>query len=349
VYEFEDLIQRFDRADLFCPTRYHGDLRWDLARNAQRLLALTGRRARALRSYVPHPVEFRPDHDYDLLFAIFDNPFDLALVNAVQRFRTRCARVVCYIIEVWPRTFDSRRFHLENFADYHHIFVGTYSDVGRFAEVSGVPCSFFPAAVDNTVFSPWYRHLRRVVDVVNFGRRTPRTHEALLALARDKQMFYLYDDIRNGEFDDPVAHRTLLAQILLRSRYSIANFARADSPQLTRGARELGFRFVEGAAAGVVLLGAPPDRHQLDEQMPWLDAVIPIPLDSSEVADTIADLDRDPGRVESIRRRNIAGSLRRHDWVYRWELVLETLGLPVTDVMVARRQCLEEEATRWDP
>jgi hypothetical protein len=349
LYEFEDCVCGFDRAQLFCPETYHGDLRFDVARAARRAVALTGGRGRVLCSLVRHAVEFRPRHDYDLLFAVFDNPWDLELVNAVEQFRTRCSRVACYVVEAWSKTFESRRFRLENFADYDHIFLGTRCGVRPMEEVGGVPCTYFPPAVDSVRFSPWGRRMPRVIDIANLGRRTQRTHQALLALARDRGSFYLYDDIQNGEFDDPVEHRGWLANVLLRSRYSIANFARSDQPELTRGAREIGFRFMEGAGAGAVLLGAPPERAWLDEHLPWTDAVIPIPLDAPDVVDTIAELDRNPDRVEAARHRNIAGSLRRHDWVYRWELVLQTLDMAPTEAMTARRGRLQAEAARWDP
>jgi hypothetical protein len=293
--------------------------------------------------------ELVPDHDYDLLFATFDNPWDLGLVHAVDRFRERCAKVACYMPEVWSNTLRSRRFRYENFVDYDHIFVGTHNDVARFAEVSGVPCTSFAPAVDNLRFSPLDRAPERVVDVVNLGRRVPGTHQALLDLARDTGRFYLYDDILNGEFPEPAAHREWLADVLLRSRYSIANFARCDRPDLTHGTREMGFRHVEGAASGVVMLGALPDTAQFAEQLPWPEAVIPTPVDAPGIGELITGLDADPERVERIRARNIAGSLRRHDWVYRWELVLRVLGMSPTAAMAERRALLEREAARWEP
>ena len=348
LYEFEDAVAGFDAVELFCPTSYHGDRRFDAARFAHRAASLAGVQRPGKAPLVPYRHEFFPTQDYDLLFATFDNPWDLGLVHAVKHFRERCALVACYIPEIWSNTLGSRRFQLENFCDYDHVFVGTFHDVRRLQDLSGVPCTSFPPAVDNLCFTPSGRRPKRVIDVVNLGRRSVQTHQALLSYAKDHDRFYLYDDVLNGEFPEPAPHRAWLADGMQRSNFSIANFARCDRPELTKGTREMGFRFVEGAAAGTVMLGAPPDTRQFAEQLPWEDAVIPVPVDAPGIAEVILDLEADPERVEGIRARNIAGSLRRHDWVYRWGLVLDTLGLPETPGMADRRSRLEQEAQRWE-
>jgi hypothetical protein len=348
LYEFEDSIADFDDATLFSPTRYHGSIRFDVPRHAQRLARLVGRRPSGPR-LVPYPTELELGRDYDLLFAVFDNPYDLSLVYTIRNFRERCARVACYVPEVWGPNLEGRRLALEPFAEYDHLFVGTHHDVEAMGRVSGVPSSGLAPAVDTLRFAPWERQLPRVIDIANLGRRVPVTHQALLDLAADRAMFYLYDDILNGDFPGALEHRRWLADVLLRTRYNIANFARCDRPDLNRGTREMGYRFPEGAAAGTVMLGAPPDTPQFSEQLPWEDAVIPLPVEAPDIADVIADLERDPERIEAIRRRNIAGSLRRHDWVYRWCQILETMGLEPTAAAERRRETLLAEAERWDP
>jgi hypothetical protein len=227
---------------------------------------------------------------------------------------------------------------------YDHLFVNSLSTVGPMAQVSGVPTTWLPPGVDVERFGPGDRQYERVIDVANLGRRMPGTHRALLDLSRTRGLFYLYDDVLGGSFDSASGHRDWLADVLLRTRYNIANYARCDQPDWTRGVREMGSRFVEGAAAGTVMLGAPPDPAPLL----WEDAVIPLPVDAPDVADALADLDRDPERVARIRRRNVANALRSHDWVYRWQQILEAADLVLEPAAARRMERLAAEAERWE-
>jgi hypothetical protein len=347
LHEFEEAITSFDAAEVFAPTAYHGDIRFDAARHSQLLLRRIAGARKPSRTVVPYPVQRRLTADYDLLFAVFDNPWDSALIHTIEGFRDRCARVACYIPEIWAPNIGSARLRHEPFSDYDHVFVGTFHDVEPFATVTGVASSALAPGVDTDVFSPGSRSYPRVIDVVNLGRRMSTTHEALRRLAADSGCFYLYDDVLNGEAPDFGEHRKWLADVLLRSSYSIANYARCDRPDLNRGVREMGYRFVEGAASGTVMLGAPPDTPQSAEYLGWEDAVVPTPIEAPDIADVIADLERDPARVEAIRRRNISGSLRHHDWVYRWEQVLHTMGITPTEAMARRREHLATEGDRW--
>lgn len=101
-------------------------------------------------------------------------------------------------------------------------------------------------------------------------------------------------------------------------------------PGETEGQQEVGFRFFEGAAAGVVMIGEPPNVASFSENFDWPDAVVRLPLGSTEIGAVIDELEGQPERVARIRRDNVANALRRHDWVYRWNQVLEVVGLEPT-------------------
>jgi hypothetical protein len=333
LYEFEDAVASYDEADFFAPTCYHGDRRFDIARSTRRLWR--GVRGTTSGTF-PFPIGFRPEHDYDLLFLTVDNPWDLDLVHLVRGARKRCAKIVAYLPELWSRTFESRLFRYEPFNLFDHFFVGTAHSVKRLEALTGVPTSSLAPAVDALAFAPLTSQPPRVIDVINLGRRIPEAHTELLAMAA-RGAFYLYSNVANGDYPEATTHRQWLADLLRRSRFSIANFARADLPDFTRGARELGFRHPEGAAAGTVMLGVPPTSEDVGAYFGWPDAVIPLPADASGIADVIADLDRDPSRQERIRRTNIAGALRCHDWVHRWFEVLAAVGLEPTQSMEDRR------------
>ena len=138
--------------------------------------------------------------------------------------------------------------------------------------------------------------------------------------------------------DDHVEHRLLLASLLKRTRFFIANRAWADEPVRAREADEIAARFYEGAAAGAILLGIAPESEDFQSQFGWPDAVVPMPFDAAHVGDTIAGLAADPARCARIRRENVANTLLRHDWVYRLRAILEIAGLAAPARVAAREE-----------
>ncbi|MEB3181575.1 MAG: glycosyltransferase family 1 protein, partial [Nostocaceae cyanobacterium] len=47
-----------------------------------------------------------------------------------------------------------------------------------------------------------------------------------------------------------------------------------------------------------------------------------------------------------IRRNNMVNSLLHHDWVYRWEKILQSVGMDSTPEMETRKVYLQELAGR---
>lgn len=175
------------------------------------------------------------------------------------------------------------------------------------------------------------------------------THAALLRLARERRIFYYYDTVRaSGEsgkqmtfrVNNASEHRLLLASLLQRSRYYLANRARVNEPEIIEGREEISSRFYEGVAAGAVLLGEAPQSDEFRRQFDWQDAVIRLPFDSPDTGEILEALDADPQRIERIRRENVHHAALRHDWVYRLHTVFDTLGLRPTEAMLAREERL---------
>ena len=138
----------------------------------------------------------------------------------------------------------------------------------------------------------------------------------------------------------------LLASLLQRSRYYIANRSRVNEPEFTMERDELSARFYEGAAAGAVMVGEPPRTEEFLRQFDWPDALIRLPFDSPDVAQILAGIDQDKERVERIRRENVRNAALRHDWVHRLRTVFETLGLPPAPAMIAREERLRALAVQ---
>jgi hypothetical protein len=210
-----------------------------------------------------------------------------------------------------------------------------------------------PLAVDVLRFAPYPHPPPRAIDVCNIGRRSPVTHAALLRLARDRRIFYYYDTVRaSGEggrqmtfrVGNASEHRLLLASLLQRSRYYLANRSRVNEPGIAEGKEEISSRFYEGVAAGAVLLGEPPRSEEFRRQFDWQDALIRLPFDSPDVGEILEAIDADPLRVERIRRDNVHQAALRHDWVHRLHAVFDTLGIRPTEAMLVREERLRSLA-----
>ena len=58
----------------------------------------------------------------------------------------------------------------------------------------------------------------------------------------------------------------------------------------------------------------------------------------------IRDLDAQPARIAQIRLNNVVDCLRRHDWVYRWNYLIKTLGMEPTAAALDREKRLQKLA-----
>jgi hypothetical protein len=348
LYEFEDVVADVTAADRVELLDYEAVERVRRAYKLGRLMTGSRRLATAL---TPRLRATRLTRDYELFFPVFNDPFELFALTAVPDWRSRCRVAACFVCELWLNNLPE--FLLELLSEFDYVFTGMQNPVDRVARIIGKPCSYLPLAVDVLRFAPSL-HSPRIIDICNLGRRSPVTHEALLKLAGQRRIFYYHDTVRaSGPGKRQVTfrvanvreHRLLLANVLQRSRYYVANRARINERESTQW-EEISSRFYEGIAAGAVLLGESPRSPEFGKQFDWVDAVVPMPFDAPDVADRLASLDGDPVREATIRYENVRQASLRHDWVHRLQRVFAIAGLPATEAMGARASCLEELSKR---
>jgi hypothetical protein len=280
------------------------------------------------------------DKEYDLFLPVFSHPYQLFALSCVPDWRKRCRKAVCFIVEAWAEMLPG--YLLELLSEFDHVFIAAQHVIGTVSKLIGRPCTYMPQGVDALRFCPWPDPPVRSIDVCNIGRRSPVTHGKLLEHARQGRIFYYYDTIKPAakqvtfHVSSGPEHRLLLANLLKRSRYFIANRSRANQPELTRGRDEIAGRFFEGAASGTIVLGDPPNIDEFRSRFDWPDAVVSMPFDAPQVLERIEELDSDPRRQERIRKENVANALLRHDWVHRLRTMLEPVGVAPTPRMLAR-------------
>ena len=340
-YEFEDVIASVAGADMATPDALSGV---ELSRKAYKLVRhLTGSR-RLARSMTPQLTTRRLDKEYDLFLPVFSHPHQLFALSCIPDWRKRCRKAVCFIAEAWDDVLPG--YLLELLSEFDHVFINSAHVLGTVSRMIGRPCSYLPQGVDAVRFCSWPDPPARSIDVCNIGRRSAVTHGKLLEAARLGRFFYYYDTIKPAakqvtfRVGDGAEHRFLLANLLKRSRYFIANRARANEPERTHGHDEIAGRFYEGIAAGAVVMGDPPRTDEFRKLFDWPDAVIPVPFDAEGIASRIEELDAEPARQIRIRRENTANALLRHDWVHRLRAILETVGIAPFERMQAREEQL---------
>ena len=287
----------------------------------------------------------RLTRDYELFVVVCQSYRDLLYVNAIDGWKNHCRQSVCWIDEMWADAVPRYGKWLRALEPFDHIYVGYRGTAEPLSKALGRPCHWMPGGVDAIRFSPYPDPPKRVIDVYSIGRRHQGIHDALLAMSKGNGIFYLHDTLRRLSSAEPIdnqQHRDLYASVAKRSRVFLVapGKAVADEVMKQTGQSELGFRYYEGAAAGAVLLGQAPDDESFTAMFGWPDSVIEVRSDGTNVRDTLMELAANPERAHSISRRNAGQSLLRHDWIYRWQALLEHTGLEASLGMKQRIQQL---------
>ena len=349
LFEFEDIISEVDKADIYAPPQFG-----PRGRVINKTIVSTTRHVKPLplTSVNPYLKSESLDREYDMYFVTLDFPWFGSSINLLKDWRKKCKTAVCYIVEIWTEDIPKLKNFMSFFNQFDLICIGTEHVLKDVQAMTDKPVIFVPPGVDTIKFCPDFESGKgRSIDITNLGRRSPSTHNALLEKAENEDFFY-YHELTNGSVlrvEDHQAHRTLTANLLGSSRYYVTNYAKADMPKLIAGEYEIGYRFFEGAAAGAVLIGAQPKGDLYGKYFNWEDSIIPVRFDEPDIAKIIDELDARPGYIESIQARNAMNSLLQHDWVYRWEMILEALGQEPTPGVIARKQKLKEMAAALEP
>lgn len=338
--EFEDLIVALDDAELVAPRHRRFGSRLESAHNRLAKSARgTGRPAVAYRKVSPEA------RSWDLLFALFLGPDDVLSVEAVDRWRERSGVAIAWVIEAWRKDLDMFKAHWEVLSRFDHVFVTMEPCVVPFQHLTGRPSYYLPYATDALLFAPRAPgRPTRSIDVLSIGRRSEGTHQHLLREARAGRLFYQFDSIRASWVKDHPEHRFMYASLAQRTRFFVANRSLIGSEDKTGGQEEFGGRFFDAAAAGAIPLGVFPHTARFREAFDWPHFGVEIDVDADPTA-CLLELLEQPEVLDRWGHRSIVECLGRHDWLHRWETILEVAGLDPTPAMQRRRECLAARRT----
>jgi hypothetical protein len=336
-YELCKVIAQCNPADLLAPRGIRrSEVASTIASKGTRLLSRS-------RPSNLEPVEI--SQDYDVFFYVCMTPNGLADLQSFQGWRKRSRKCAAFIFETWSSWLRRERRHLKALDEFDHVFVFNRASLPNLQRYTSAPCTFLPAGTDCIAASPYPLNPRRVIDVYSMGRRSEDNHRQFLEMAEASEIFYVFDpEIGTRVFDFEHA-RILTLNMIKRSRYFIAYDLSVGPKGLDAGGEQaLPARLFEGAAGGAVMLGSTPRCPEFEQLFDWPDALIEIPVESGDVRAEFRRIETDPGRLARASFLNATQSLRRHDWVYRWEHVINTLGLDASEGMERRKLMLSDLA-----
>jgi hypothetical protein len=351
AYEFEDTFVSVTDCHRIDASNAHN---FNFVRRAYKFMRQISGSPKFARSLTPNPRNaIFLEHDFDLFFPVFSHSYELYSLAVIPNWRQRSKKAACFINEIGSESLPT--YLIELLSEFEQIFLGTRHGVEDIARITGRPCSYLPLAVDVLRFAPSGPDQLRPIEVCNIGRRSSITHGILLERADREQSFYYYDTVaasgtglkdRTFTVDSPQEHRRMLATLLKHSRYMIANRSHVNKPEFATAHYEISSRFYEGAAAGAIMIGEPPETDEFKRQFDWPCAVVKTPFDAVEIDHIIKDLNSDPKRLRTIQRDNVHEAALRHDWLHRIQVVFDTLDVPFTEKMRARAQRLDQIASQ---
>jgi hypothetical protein len=336
-YEFEDTICSLDAADIFTP-EYNGNI------NRIRYLKFLLNGMLRKQSAAPHIHQdinsFFLEKEYDLFYAHCIFAKDLIALNSLKDWRKKCKKAVCYIAELWTKDLNRLKETLHLLNQFDYILLSCSSSVDAVKGIVQRPCYYFPPGVDAIKFCPFPAKPHRCIDILSIGRRSPKTHKSLINLVEQGKIFYVYDTAKFCGTNNPIGHRSMLSNLIKRSRFFLAYPAKVDLDE--RGGQEvLGYRYFEGAAGGAVLLGSVPDCEYTEGVFDWPNALISLTYGAGNMDEVMAELDEQSDRITSMRRKNVVTSLLQHDWAYRWRQILDLVGMKPKPALEDREERLK--------
>ncbi len=345
-FEFYDVISRIENATIVAPPAAGLDPAAasspaGLLRYAAQGLGGHARRAMG-KGFAPQMAEAALDADYDLCLFMCQFSRELTNIEQVRNWRARSKFAVAFVLETWSSQFGKRRADLRILDQFDHVFVLNASSIPELTRHTSTPVSFLPTAADSlgAIAPTGVPALpERAIDFFSMGRRRAEVHDLLMAKSRTEGAFYIHDIWTNILARDWAEARAGNADMVRRARYYIAWDPVAVSPakdEIIGRERAISTRYFEGSAGGAILLGSRPDCPEFDELFDWPDAVLEIAPEGTDLHEVLADFEADPDRVRAARLANITHALRRHDWAFRWQTILETAGLAPSEAHVKR-------------
>jgi hypothetical protein len=332
--EFERIVQEVDSVDVVAPIP-KSSYRYGISA------------AMRLGEFVDVPMNpglptTRVNREYDMFITVCERPGELIHLKSLEGFRDKCKTTVCWLPEFYVKDIPQYKSSIGILKEFDYVFF-MFVVNEPFKKIIKGKGQYLPAGVDALSFCPYPSPPVRSIDVLSIGRRAPAIHQGLLRMAAEDGKFYMYDTINSLTAYNLEEHRLMTANMAKRSRYFIVSPGKFNRPEETGGQSEFGYRYFEAAAPGTIMIGMRPyNNKEFDKIFDWEDSVIEVPFESDGIVSVIRELDKQPERQLKMRQRNMTECLLKHDWVYRWESILNMVGLQPQPALENRKRVLRQ-------
>jgi hypothetical protein len=334
-YEFEDVIDEVSNADFYLPDHRYRKL----------VLSVFSQSLSRKTLGVPWNPSFRfpkIEKNYDVFFAMLMFAYDLEVLHRMPDWSSKVGYSICYIDESFDNSFKLYSSYLMVLRRFDCVVINCSQTEHAVLKAQGVKVLVVSSGIDAIRFFPGLPRSSRPIDIFSIGRRDDEVHGQYLKLESDDEWLYLYDTAVFKAFIDYRKNRENLSKMMSRSKFFVVNLAKFDCPEDIGIQEEIGFRYFEGAAAGNVIVGPIPNNPNFKKHFPWKESVVELPKDSIDIPDFMKDLKTDADRLARISFDNVKGSLEMHDYVHRWEAIVEGCGLEIPSGIQLRKEKLQE-------
>lgn len=343
TYEAQDVFASLDDADLI-PLEATSTWKWKQY-FLRRLLPRDFTKKLIYANPGLKPI--RLTQDYELLVVVCHQWYELLYLNAIEGWRDHCRVAVCLLDEIYAGNIPHYGHWYRLLEKFDHIFSPYKVTANVLEKTIDRPCHYLPRAIDVIRFSPYPMEPVRVIDVLSLGRRWEGIHEALLDWSRTGEVFYIHDtvcDAGDQLISNICQHRTMLANMIKRSLCFMVAPGKINAEHEIHKQMEAGGRYFEGAASGAILIGQAVNTDSFRDLFDWPQAVISIQPDGSDVREVVQSLRKDSELARVISTRNAVCFAARHDWMHRWQTMLERCGMEVSQKLAVRAMQLKERA-----
>lgn len=269
---------------------------------------------------------------------------------------------IAYLLDGFLPTWVNRKL----LSQFDHLFVMSSELADSIQALGFQNTTFLPLGVNTAQFHPG--SATRWIDILSYGRGNPQVHKCLqayfnstdnltgssvssltssqltssLSYPRISSRMYFHSTFSGCEVDNQQEHEALMHKLLAQSKISLC--FEASSSQRFCGHSPLLYRWLEAWAAGCTVVGKRPFGQGVAELMDWPNSVIDLPADPATWIPFFEMLLEDETSLAQNAERNRQQCLLRHDWCYRIEQLLETVGIESPAALTQAIQSLQAQA-----
>ncbi|HIK18357.1 MAG TPA: glycosyltransferase family 1 protein [Leptolyngbyaceae cyanobacterium M33_DOE_097] len=330
LFEFEDLVVQTCGAQILAPIARPVKIR---AHHKPTLINRLSEKVtrRLIGAFEPLSFSLPSQHSPKVLLIPAIHGHQLHALSAIKDWRKQFDIVAAYVFDAW--NFDIYPDYVRQF---DHLFVPMPELVEPLHQTFQIPVSFLPFGSD--ALQHGSNEDGRFIDLLSYGRIPEAFHRAFSEAFNQpgsEQLYYRATPRASSSYPnrpyrdrEDIRDRRLFYQLLRRTKLAIA------FDTMYPGMREFPYPFItirwfECSATGCGIVGKRPTTPAADELLNWRDATIELPDNPQRSVEMIRSLLDDPHRLQAIRSRNYKHNLARHDWRWRIEQMLQTLGLPI--------------------